>query len=510
MDGLYEQLRIALHQVWKRRWLALGAAWALCLLGWLAIALIPNSYESKARVFVQIQSILPNQVGISAAERQGDLLRVKQTLTSTENLEKVVRRTELNSLVASERDLAAQVEKLRQTIKVTAQQDNLFEISATASVSGFSNPQNAKLATAVVQNLLDLFVEENLAGDRDEASQSLTFLDEELRRREQELQAAEQRRVEFEQKFLGLLPGEGSIAMRMSAARSELASAEQQLMQAQSSLAALRGQLGSTPATIPGFGGGSTGGPATAQIAILEAQLSQAASRGWTDAHPDVVSIRAQIERLRPIAAGEKPGASGMPNPSYVSLRSMIAEKEGQAQAAAARKAQIQSDLSALTSRQATEPGVAAEQARLNRDYDVLKRQYDKLLEDREQVRLRSDVQNKTDSIKFKVIDPPSAPRVPVAPNRPLLLTVILFVALGGGIAAAFLLGQLRTTFPSQSRLEAATGLPVLGSIGEVVTEPARALARRHLKWLAGGAGALAGSYALLMVVEFWQRSTVA
>ncbi|MEA3061418.1 MAG: hypothetical protein QOJ94_1199, partial [Sphingomonadales bacterium] len=23
MDGLYEQLRIALHQVWKRRWLAL-------------------------------------------------------------------------------------------------------------------------------------------------------------------------------------------------------------------------------------------------------------------------------------------------------------------------------------------------------------------------------------------------------------------------------------------------------------------------------------------------------
>jgi uncharacterized protein involved in exopolysaccharide biosynthesis len=74
MDGLFEQLRIALHQVWRRRWLALGTAWALCLLGWLGIALIPNSYESKARVFVQMQSILPNQMGISAAERQDDLL----------------------------------------------------------------------------------------------------------------------------------------------------------------------------------------------------------------------------------------------------------------------------------------------------------------------------------------------------------------------------------------------------------------------------------------------------
>jgi hypothetical protein len=140
----------------------------------------------------------------------------------------------------------------------------------------------------------------------------------------------------------------------------------------------------------------------------------------------------------------------------------------------------------------------------------VLKRQYDKLLEDREQVRLRSDVQNKTDSIKFKIIDPPSAPLVPIAPNRPLLLSLILLVALGGGVAIAFVRGQLQTTFPTQGRLEAATGLPVLGSISEVLTTEARAKNRQRLVWLGGGAGALMASYALLMLVEFWQRSTVA
>src|SRR4051812_7057058 len=116
MDGLYEQLKIALHQVWRRRWLALAVAWALCLVGWLAIALIPNSYESKARVYVQLQSILPAQIGINPAGRQNDLTRVKQTLTSTENLEKVVRHSDLNGLVASERDLAAQVAQLREAI----------------------------------------------------------------------------------------------------------------------------------------------------------------------------------------------------------------------------------------------------------------------------------------------------------------------------------------------------------------------------------------------------------
>ena len=46
MDGLYSQIRIALHQVWRRRWLAAAVAWGVAVLGWLVIALIPNSYEA--------------------------------------------------------------------------------------------------------------------------------------------------------------------------------------------------------------------------------------------------------------------------------------------------------------------------------------------------------------------------------------------------------------------------------------------------------------------------------
>jgi polysaccharide biosynthesis transport protein len=509
MDGLYEQIRIAIHQVWRRRWLALAVAWGVAVLGWAVLALIPNTYESRARVFVQMQSILPNQIGISPQEREAEMNRVRQTLTSAENLEKVVRRTDLNAVATDERTLAAQVAMLRESIKIVAQPDNIFEISSTAKVSDFSNRQNARLAPAVAQSLLDVFAESNISGDRDETSQSLAFLDAQLKEREEQLQQAEQRRVEFEQRYLGLLPGEGSIAMRMSAARAELAGIDQQLMQAQSSLAALRGQLGATPATMPAFGEAGGGG-ARGQIAALEGQLASAQARGLTDEHPDVLALKAQIARLRPLAAREPQGAGTVPNPSYVSLRALVAEREGQVQAAASRKAQIQSDLNELSSRQASEPGVAAEQERLNRDYEVLKRQYDQLLMSREQVRLRSDIQTKTEPVKFRVIDPPSRPTAPLTPNRPLLLTAILFVALAVGAGAAFVLGQIQTTFPTVTRLGEATGLPVLGSIGEVFTPIALSRHRQRLVWLAGGAGALGGAWALMLAVEFWQRSTIA
>jgi succinoglycan biosynthesis transport protein ExoP len=508
MDGLYDQFRIALHQVWRRRWLAIAVAWGFCVLGWLVIALIPSSYEAKARLFVQMQSILPNQIGITPDERGNQLLRLKQTLTSNENLVRVVRRTDLNSLVATESDLAGIVGALRQRILVTAQPDGGIEIKATSNISGFSNGQNARTAAATVQGLIDLFIEQNLSGDRRETGQATQFLDEELRRREVALQEAEQRRVEFEQRFMGVLPGAGTIGDRMSAARVELSNLEQQIAAAGAAVNSMRAQLAATPQTLPGVGDAGT---ASGQLATLEGQLNRYLGQGYTQQHPDVVTTRQQIARMRPAAEAERRGGGGgMQNPSWVSLRAMMAEREATLMAATQRRNQLQSDLGQLSSRQATEPGLAAEQARLNRDYDVLKQQYDQLLTNREQVRLRSDVQTRTSPLNVQVVEPPAVPAVPAAPNRPILLTLVLIVGLAAGGGAAFVAGQLQTTFPTQQSLAKATGLSVLGTVSEVVTAPERVRRRQRLIWLGGTAAALGASWAVLILVEFWQRSSVA
>lgn len=511
MNGLYDQLRIAAHQIWRRRWLAMGVAWGVAVLGWTVIALIPNSYEAKARLFVQMQSILPNQIGISPDERNNQLLRLKQTLTSNENLVRVVRRTDLNTLVASDRDMSGVVSALRQRITITAQPDGGLEIKASSNISGFSNGQNARTAAATVQGLIDMFIEQNVSGDRRETGQALQVYDEELRRREVALQEAEQRRVEFEQRFMGVLPGAGSIEDRMTAAQSELSSLEQQIAAAQAALNAMRGQLASTPATIPGLGD-SSGNSASGQLAALEGQLNRYMAQGMTQQHPDVVYTRQQIARLRPYAAAEARSGNtgGMQNPSYVSLRAMMAEREATLAAATARRNQLQSDLGQLTSRQSTEPGLAAEQSRLTRDYEVLKQQYDQILANREQVRLRSDVQSHTSPLTINVVEPPSVPSAPAAPNRPIFLTLVLMLAFGAGTAAAFVAGQLQTTFPTPQRLVQVTGLKVLGTVSEVVNAARRRLRRRRLFWLVGTGGALCGSYCVLILIEFWQRSSAA
>lgn len=505
MNGLYDELRIALHTVWTRRWLALAVAWGVALIGWAAVAQIPNSYESRARVFVQMNTILPNAVGISAADQQRDVDTIRQTLTSAMSLAKVVRGTDLANTVKTDRDVADRVAGLSKAIKITAEQDNLFSIVATGS--------SPKVTRQIVQKLIDLFVEQNLSGDRDETSTSLKFLDAQLEERQKQLADADAKRTDFQNRYLGSLPGTGSLTDRMGAARSAMAQVDSDLAAAQSGLAAINGQMAGTPANIAGAAGGVSAGPARARLNAIQGQLADARARGYTENHPDVIAMRSQLASAQAAARNEPlvgGAGGGSTNPAYISLRSLQGDKQAQVASLMARKAQLQGDLDTITAKLAGNPQVAAEQSQIENDYQVLKDSYAKLLGQREAIKLRGQAQSQTDSIKFSVIDPPTAPRVPAAPNRPLLLTGVLIAGLAVGVAVAFALGQLKTTFATAARLEKATGMPVIGSIGEMVSKAELATRRRMLLYYGGGAAALGVAYVALLGVEMLQRGLAA
>ena len=56
-------------------------------------------------------------------------------------------------------------------------------------------------------------------------------------------------------------------------------------------------------------------------------------------------------------------------------LQSIKAERQANVQALSTRRAAVQAEVSRITTQQISNPTVAAEQARINRDYDVLKQQ---------------------------------------------------------------------------------------------------------------------------------------
>ncbi|WP_284125640.1 XrtA system polysaccharide chain length determinant [Parerythrobacter aestuarii] len=508
MNEVFEEVRAALYSAWARKWLVLGVAWGVCLAGWLVVAMIPNSYESKAKIFVQLDDILTKQTGIAGSDKS-DIQRVRQTLASASTLEKVIRSTKLGEGVSTPQQMEREITGLATAVSVKSEEDNLFEINAKIGKGHFSDAENARLSQEVVQKLLDIFREENIAGNRGEVADAVAVLDQQLEERAKDLESAEARLTAFEAEHPELAGGANAISNRLNQTRTELRGVEADIAAAQSALAAINGQIAGTPASLPGTAA-SAGGAAGA-YAQAQAQVAQLRARGLTNNHPDMQAAIKQMELLRQQAQREGGGgAGGIPNPAYSSLISIKAERQANLQALLARKAALQADVSMSLADQASEPALAAEAQRIGRDYEVLKKKYDELLQDREELQLRSNLETERSSFRFDIIDAPALPLKPAAPNRPILLFGVLLLGVGAGVGTAFAMSQLKSTFATTNGLERALGLPVLGAISTSLTPVQRTEEARRTKMFFGGAAALVGVLAILLVVEFIQVGSVA
>jgi polysaccharide chain length determinant protein (PEP-CTERM system associated) len=184
----------------------------------------------------------------------------------------------------------------------------------------------------------------------------------------------------------------------------------------------------------------------------------------------------------------------------YEQLRVSLANAEATVAAMKARVEEYTSRHSELQAAANALPQIEAEYKQLTRDYEVIKSRYDKLLERRESAQISGDVEASDAAMGFRVIDPPQVPIAPSYPNRPQLFSLVLLGALGGGLAFALLLSQVKTTFNDERSLKEATGLQVLGTISMAWNEEQMKRRSRGLLAFAFSVLSLLSAYAAVMV----------
>jgi hypothetical protein len=141
-------------------------------------------------------------------------------------------------------------------------------------------------------------------------------------------------------------------------------------------------------------------------------------------------------------------------------------------------------------------PQVEAELAQLNRDYDVLQRNYDQLAARRESASMAQDVDSQVSMAEFRVIDPPRISPKAVFPNRLALVPVVLLVALAAGMAMSLAVSQIVPTFHDARQLRSASKRAVLGTISLQATQPIIHKQRRANLAFGGGVASLLALYA--------------
>jgi polysaccharide chain length determinant protein (PEP-CTERM system associated) len=467
MEELIGQLISSLKGIWKYRWHAIAVMWLVAIAGWIKVATLPDDYQTTARVFVDTQSILKpllsGMTSVPNVEQQVSIM--SRTLLSRPNVERVMRMVDLDLNAKTPRDQQQVLDELMGRIKIggTGNYD-IYTITY--------NNRNPRLVRDVVQSLLTIFVEGSFKGKNGETKKAVQFIDDQIRAYEEKLVAAENAMKEFKMKNNGLLPRQGvDYSSQLMQASDALNTARLELVEAEQARNAIRNQInGDEPILGADMNPASIDNPELdGRISVLNKNLD-ALRMQYTELHPDIVAAKrlvAQLEARKVEESKLKPTGDPGKNYSPMLQQLKVAQTEADAKVAAitARVQEYTVRHERLLAQSNAVPEVESELAQLNRDYQINKENYEKLIGRREAAKLSGDLSSTTDMMTFKIIDPPTVPLTPIGPNRILLFSLVLAGALLTGVAAALLISQIRPTFLSPAELRTRTGLPVLGTV---------------------------------------------
>ncbi|WP_038052623.1 XrtA system polysaccharide chain length determinant [Thioalkalivibrio sp. ALJ1] len=499
MEKIVHEFLQHARATWRRRWWILPIAWLVCLVGWVYVHNLPDVYEADSRVFVNTQSVLdPLLRGMTVRPDTEQRLRmITSTLLSRDNLEQIARDSDLDVLIGNS-SLDAHVSLLRSGLTLEGgQRDNIYRVSF--------RHHNPDVAHQVVRETVNLFMERGMGDSRLDLTTSQQFIERQLESYERQLQEKEEEIEQFKRDNARFLSGDGNFYSRLERAREQLRQVRLQEREAQSRLQTLqrRAAESSGPAAVARYQNPEL----DRRINDMQENLDAMRQR-FTDEHPDVVSTRRILNELE--ERREREAAEYAQNPSTIQvpgsggsdpLEVAITETQSELASLRTRVQDFEERVETLEGDVDRAPAVESELTSLTRNYDVLRDSYRQLQNRREQAVMSGEVEMQTDSVDFRVLEPPRRPSAPASPDRPLLATGILLLGLGAGTGFAFLLSQMRRTVGDSRQLAEVTGRPVLGTVSRVRTSNHRRRRFSELVFFALGVGSLLLVFAAVMAL---------
>jgi polysaccharide chain length determinant protein (PEP-CTERM system associated) len=513
MQDLQKTLELIINYlkgVWVKKRYIIICTWLICPVGFVYVASMPNVYESSARVFVDTSSVLqPLLEGLALqTDPSQEVAMMVQTLLSRPNIEIIARDSDLDITASNAVEYEDLISSLSNKIRLKGiDRNNLYKIS-------YSH-RDPEMARTVVQKTLDLFVESTKGNNRKDSDSASQFIDEQIDEYEIRLSGSEQRLSNFKRKYSDLLPNQGSFNQNFNLLKDTLESTRLTIKETEQKIVALSDQIEDRKTNQDGSSVRPFEGPASlttrydSRIDTLEGSLDKLMLM-YTELHPDVLeannlldsllaSRKLEIEEYLSSNDGEKPEQIG----SIVSeIKLEMSRLESQIASLRVRETDYINKIETLKEKIDLVPQIEAEQTALNRDYEVTQRKYDELLARKEQADLAQKADVSAEDIKFKVVDPPLAPKTASGPNRLLLYTITLVMGFAAGLGLAFLISQLNPVLLRGSQLTSFTSYPVLGVVSHLNRIYIKKINRSKLLIFLSSSSLIVGLYGVLMSAE--------
>jgi uncharacterized protein involved in exopolysaccharide biosynthesis len=546
--SLQEMIGVARRRAWQ---IALVAA-AVLATGVAAALFWPAVYRSTATILIEEQEIPRDLVRSTVTSYADERIQViGQQVMTRATLMQIV---EKYGLYARERRYVSTeeiLERMRRDIRVqtvsadiTDRRSGARTASTIAFRLSYDSPSPAQ-AQQVANELVTLYLNENLRTRRQRADETSSFLAEEAERVGKQVAEIEARLAQFKRANAGRLPELAQLNMQLrERAESDLEDLARQVRLLEERQVFLDSQLALVKETAPvtperahepeerlkllrnqyaGLSGvyeashpdlvrmrreiealeKASGGAAGPDERVLQTEKNELArlSDRYAPDHPDVQRQQKKVAALEAESA-KTPAAKKPDNPAWVSL---AAQREAAAREAASlrmRREELQARIAAYNARLETTPGVEQAYRDLVRDHENATAKYKELRAKQMEAQVALALEKDRKGERFSLIDPPQYPEKPNEPNRKKMLALALFGSVAGGLGTAALAESFKHAVNGSRSLALLLEAPLLGVVPHSESAAQRRR-RRRLLWAIFAGALLLGALALAAVHFF-------
>jgi uncharacterized protein involved in exopolysaccharide biosynthesis len=479
----------------------------------------PPVYRSTAMVLIEEPEI-PDSLVDASFDTYADqrLEAISRRVMATDNLIDIVERFDLYPELRAQQPPTAVAGAMRADVGIRRIAAESGE--ATVAFEVHFDYGDAAVAQHVADELVSLYLQENVRQRRQLITGTAEFFAGERKRIEERIDELSQRLTAFKEEHPQLLPNQADANERRLAEAErvlrELRGEEQSLIDRETTLMAELAQIGPDGTMLQDARAQLRTFEARyadthpdvlrtrAEVAALEAFVAEqdatagseegvlaarrqlerelaSLERIYGPEHPDVMRTRRELEQVESSLdeqAGSDAGADGADarNPAYLYVDAQLAVVRRQLDRVEAQRAEVRDRIERYRQRLDRMPRVELEYNEIVGALEDARARRNAILEKEQSARLSEAVENEERGERFSLIEPPNLPNSPEEPDRRLILLAGLVLGLGAGGGAVVARHFLDDTVNGPGDIAREIGFEPLGIVPNITTPVDRLL----------------------------------
>ena len=533
----------------------------------LVTFLLPAKYLSKATILIEDQEVPREFVTSTITSFAAQQVQViSQRVLTTERISGIAEKYNLyvDSKTGQRPPATLMAEQFRESMVLDLVSADVIDPrsgrpqeATIAFTLSFEHP-DAGMAQRLTNELVTLFLDENLRTRTERAASTGEFLAAEAADLSRELQAIEEQLARFKEDNEGALPELNQFNLGvLDRTNDEISDLETRLTELERRKLDLGAQLvqiepwqpivSKDGEVIPSEHGrlkalraefrqrSAVFRPShpdlqrlSREIAELEAQLGVSESseevmralreqkealaglrQRYEASSSEVVTAQRQVDdleaKLASLANQDGPAALPQPdNPAYILIDTQLQAAVAEGNALLTSRSELIKRREKLEGLVSKAPTVEQAYSGLLREYETAQTKYRELRSKQREADVAENMETERKGERFVLVEPPNFPIRPSSPNRPALLVLGVVLAAAAGVGMALLLEAMDGAIHGQRQLVRITGAPPFAVVGYIENSDDRYLQSRFLKRLI--IAGITGLIALLIFAHIFIR----